>query len=103
VASGVPEFVTRRPKTGFGAPVRSLLREHGARLWTEVRRSPLLDDVFDRRTADRIVAEHVQGRRDRGLAVFGLFCAAVWWERNAVGGSGRTADVLGNYQAAAVR
>jgi asparagine synthase (glutamine-hydrolysing) len=103
VASGVPEFVTRRPKTGFGAPVRSLLREHGARLWTEVRRSPLFDDVFDRRTADRIVAEHVQGRRDRGLAVFGLFCAAVWWERNAVGGSGRTADVLGNYQAAAVR
>ncbi|MGW1910860.1 asparagine synthase (glutamine-hydrolyzing) [Streptomyces sp. NPDC002076] len=103
VAAGVPEFVVRRPKTGFGAPVRSLLREHGGRLWTEVRRSPLFDDLFDRRTADRLVAEHVQGRRDRGLAVFGLFCAAVWWERNAVGGPGRTADVLSGYEAAPVR
>ncbi|MFJ9902539.1 asparagine synthetase B family protein [Streptomyces sp. NPDC101152] len=103
VAAGVPEFVARRPKTGFGAPVRSLLREHGGRLWTEVRRSPLFDDVFDRRTADRLVAEHVQGRRDRGLAVFGLFCAAVWWERNAAGGPGRTAGVLSDYEAAAVR
>ncbi|MFJ7904056.1 asparagine synthetase B family protein [Streptomyces sp. NPDC096198] len=101
VASGVPEFVARRPKTGFGAPVRSLLREHGARLWREVRRSPLFDDVLDRRTADRVVADHVQGRRDRGLAVFGLLCAAVWWERNAAG-TGRTAEVLSGYRAAAV-
>ncbi|MFJ5530152.1 asparagine synthetase B family protein [Streptomyces sp. NPDC093261] len=102
VAAGVPQFVARRPKTGFGAPVRSLLREHGSRLWREVRRSPLFDDVLDRRTADRLVAEHVQGRRDRGLAVFGLLCAAVWWERNAVAGAGRTADVLSGYEAAAV-
>ncbi|MGW4979079.1 asparagine synthetase B family protein [Streptomyces mirabilis] len=105
VASGVPEFVARRSKTGFGAPVRSLLRAHGERLWAEVRRSPLFDDVFDRRTADRLVAEHVRGRRDRGLAVFGLFCAAVWWERNATGGAGgtgRTADVLSGYEAAVV-
>ncbi|MEU6505634.1 asparagine synthase-related protein [Streptomyces sp. NPDC046942] len=103
LASGVPEFVVRRPKTGFGAPVRSLLREHGDRLWAEVRRAPLFDDVFDRRTADRLVAQHVQGRRDRGLAVFGLLCAAVWWERNTAGGFGRTADVLAGYQAAAAR
>ncbi|MFI5687279.1 asparagine synthetase B family protein [Streptomyces sp. NPDC051636] len=101
VASGVPEFVARRPKTGFGAPVRSLLREHGDRLWTEVRRSPLFDDLFDRRTADRLVAEHVHGRRDRGLAVFGLLCAAVWWERYAADGAGRTAEVLSGYEAAA--
>jgi asparagine synthase (glutamine-hydrolysing) len=102
VASGVPQFVARRPKTGFGAPVRSLLRQHGARLWSEVRRSPLFDDVFDRRVADRFVAEHVQGRRDRGLAVFGMFCAAVWWERNAAGGAGRTAQALAGYRAAPV-
>ncbi|MDQ1006956.1 asparagine synthase (glutamine-hydrolyzing) [Streptomyces sp. V4I23] len=102
VAAGVPEFVARRPKTGFGAPVRSLLREHGARLWPEVRRSPVFDDVFDRRVADRLVAEHVQGGRDRGLAVFGLFCAAVWWELNAVGGPGRASDVLTCYTAPAL-
>ncbi|MFD0505301.1 asparagine synthase-related protein [Streptomyces chiangmaiensis] len=102
VASGVPEFVARRTKTGFGAPVRSLLRQHGERLWSEVRRSPLFDDVFDRRAADRFVAEHVGGRCDRGLAVFGLFSAAVWWEQNAVGNPGRTADVLSGYEAAAV-
>ncbi|MBN0048827.1 asparagine synthase (glutamine-hydrolyzing) [Streptomyces actuosus] len=102
VASGVPDFVARRPKTGFGAPVRSLLREHGGQLWSEVRRSPLFDDVFDRRTADRIVAEHVQGRHDRGLAVFGLLCAAVWWDRNAAGGAGRSAEALAGYQASAV-
>ncbi|MFI2432279.1 asparagine synthetase B family protein [Streptomyces sp. NPDC018693] len=97
VASGVPEFVARRPKTGFGAPVRSLLREHGARLWPQVRRSPVFDDVFHRQAADRFVTEHLTGERDRGLAVFGLFCAAVWWERNVTGGPGRTADVLSGY------
>ncbi|MGW1757717.1 asparagine synthase (glutamine-hydrolyzing) [Streptomyces mirabilis] len=97
VASGVPEFVARRPKTGFGAPVRSLLREHGARLWPEVRRSPVFDDVFDRRVADRFVTEHVRGVRDRGLAVFGLFCAAVWWECNVTGGPGRACDILSGY------
>jgi asparagine synthase (glutamine-hydrolysing) len=34
--------------------------------------------------------------------VFGLFCAAVWWERNAAGGAGLTADVLTGYEAAVV-
>ncbi|MFE9092945.1 asparagine synthase (glutamine-hydrolyzing) [Streptomyces sp. NPDC007264] len=102
VEAGVPDFVARRTKTGFGAPVRSLLREHGGRLWPEVRRSSLFDDLFDRRAADRFVTEHVQGRRDRGLAVFGLFCAAVWWERHVSGGPGRAADALLGYQVSAL-
>ncbi|MFD8708214.1 asparagine synthetase B family protein [Kitasatospora sp. NPDC059648] len=102
VAAGVPEFVARRPKTGFGAPVRSLLRDHGDRLWTEVRRSPLFDDLFDRCAADRLVADHVHGRRDRGLAVFGLLCAAVWWERYVAGGAGRAAEALSGLEPAVV-
>ncbi|MFD7611918.1 asparagine synthase (glutamine-hydrolyzing) [Streptomyces sp. NPDC059828] len=98
VTAGVPEFVAQRPKTGFGAPVRSLLREHGGRLWPEVRRSAVFDELFDRATADRFVEEHVQGRQDRGLAVFGLFCAAVWWDRNVTGGPGRAEDALVGYR-----
>ncbi|WP_328392822.1 asparagine synthase (glutamine-hydrolyzing) [Streptomyces sp. NBC_00390] len=96
-AAGVPDFVARRSKTGFGAPVRSLLREHGARLWPHVRRSGLFDELFDRSVADRFVSEHLQGERERGLAVFGLFCAAVWWEQNA-GGDGQVGAALRDYR-----
>ncbi|WP_159039664.1 asparagine synthase (glutamine-hydrolyzing) [Streptomyces sp. TP-A0356] len=99
-AAGVPDFVTRRSKTGFGAPVRSLLRRHGRQLWPWVRQSGIFDELFDRRTADRFVTEHVSGERERGLAVFGLICAAVWWERN-VDGDGRVAEALQDYHAVA--
>ncbi|MFF4549924.1 asparagine synthase (glutamine-hydrolyzing) [Streptomyces sp. NPDC001406] len=107
-AAGVPDFVTRRSKTGFGAPVRSLLRRHGQHLWSWVRQSGVFDELFDRRTADRFVTEHVSGERERGLAVFGLFCTAVWWEQNVEGaaagaraGDGRIAEALRNYRATA--
>ncbi|MFF4208656.1 asparagine synthase (glutamine-hydrolyzing) [Streptomyces sp. NPDC001796] len=96
--AGVPDFVTRRSKTGFSAPVRSLLRRHGRHLWPRVRQSGIFDELFDRRIADQFVSEHVSGERERGLAVFGLFCAAVWWERNA-GGDGRVAEALRGYRA----
>jgi asparagine synthase (glutamine-hydrolysing) len=98
--AGVPDFVTRRSKTGFGAPVRSLLRQHGQYLWSRVRQAGIFDELFDRRTADRFVSEHVRGERERGLAVFGLFCAAVWWEQNA-DGDGRVAEALQGYREAA--
>ncbi|MFF3687061.1 hypothetical protein [Streptomyces sp. NPDC002187] len=92
-----PDFVARRSKTGFGAPVRFLVREHGARLWPHVRRSGLFDELFDRSVADRFVSEHPQGERERGLAVFGLFCVAVWWEQNA-GGDGQAGAALRDYR-----
>jgi asparagine synthase (glutamine-hydrolysing) len=65
-----------------------------------VRQAGIFDELFDRRTADRFVSEHVRGERERGLAVFGLFCAAVWWEQNA-DGDGRVAEALQGYRAAA--
>jgi asparagine synthase (glutamine-hydrolysing) len=99
-AAGVPDFVTRRSKTGFGAPVRSLLRQHGRHLWSRVRQAGIFDELLDRRTADCFVSEHVSGERERGLAVFGLFCAAMWWERN-VDGDGRVEEALQGYRAAA--
>jgi asparagine synthase (glutamine-hydrolysing) len=102
VAAGVPGFVARRSKTGFGAPVRSLLRAHGPRLWKEVRRSTLFDELFDRRVADRFVHEHATGQVERGLAVFGLFCAGVWWERH-VDGDSRVAAALLDYEAPSTR
>lgn len=85
--AGVPAFVTKRSKTGFGAPVRTLLRVHGAKLWAEIGNAELFKDLVDRKVAETYFAQHVAGERERGLALYGLISAAVWWERHVTGQS----------------
>jgi asparagine synthase (glutamine-hydrolysing) len=80
--SGVPEFVVRRAKSGFGAPVRSILAAEGAPYWEAARQSAVFDHLFVRGFADSLFSDHVHGRREVGLALFGLLSIAAWWDAN---------------------
>lgn len=92
-SAGVPDFVLRRSKTGFGAPVRSLLREHGSRVWSHVRRGSVFTDLLRRDFCDEMVQAHVAGTADHGLQIFSFCALAVWWESN-VAGDGSVGDYL---------
>ncbi len=90
---GVPEFVLQRSKTGFGAPVRSLLRQHGELVWSAVSRGALFDDLLDRDVCSGMVRAHVAGAADYGLQIFSFCALAAWWERH-VSGDGSVSDYL---------
>ncbi|MDQ1536386.1 MAG: hypothetical protein QOE58_779, partial [Actinomycetota bacterium] len=83
--AGVPDFVLQRSKTGFGAPVRSILRQHGVDVWTGIQAGAIFDDLVDRRAAATLFEEHVEGCAEHGLRLFGLCSLAVWWESNVRG------------------
>lgn len=91
--AGVPDFVLKRSKTGFGAPVRSLLREHGDTVWSSVSRGALFDDLLDRSVCTEMVRAHIRGDADYGLQVFSFCALAAWWEKN-VAGDGSVSDYL---------
>lgn len=95
-ASGVPDFVARRPKTGFGAPVRGLLRKHGSEIWERVQAAGLFRDLVDPRVAGHFMQEHVHSERERGLALYGLLSAAAWWEKH-VSDDSTIGEALGNF------
>lgn len=92
-AAGVPEFVLRRSKTGFGAPVRTVMRQHGLAVWQGISGSQIFDDLIDRRAARELFEAHARGQEEVGLQLFGLCSLAVWWERN-VSGSSEATDYL---------
>lgn len=91
--AGVPEFVTRRSKTGFGAPVRSIMRTHGKEVWGAIANSELFTDLFDKTFAETLFRDHVSGAQELGLPLFGLTALAVWWDRNVTHNS-RVSDAL---------
>ena len=99
-SAGVPEFVIKRSKTGFGAPVRSIMRTHGKLVWEGISRSELFDDLFNRSFVEEMFAAHVSGRSELGLPLFGLASLAVWWDDN-VTGSTVSADALRDISARA--
>lgn len=89
--AGVPDFVLRRSKTGFGAPVRSLLRESGSAMWSQVSRGEVFTDLLRRDVCGEMVQAHVSGASDHGLQLFSFCALAVWWEQNVAGDGSVTA------------
>jgi asparagine synthase (glutamine-hydrolysing) len=78
--SYLPDKVIRRPKTGFGAPLRRWLRR-------ELR--PLLHDVlsaeslkrrglFDVTAVHDLLQAHDNGRTDAAYELFALLCVELW-------------------------
>lgn len=76
----LPREVIYRPKTGFGAPVRS---------WLQDRNNPLVRDLlspqsierrglFDAAAVQRMQQEFWQGRADAGYTLLGLACLELW-------------------------
>lgn len=92
-AAGVPAFVLHRSKTGFGAPVRTILRRHGLTIWAGISDCEIFDDLIDRRAAGALFEAHVSGQQELGLPLFGLCSLAAWWEQN-VSRRGGAADFL---------
>jgi asparagine synthase (glutamine-hydrolysing) len=86
----VPDAVLRRPKTGFGAPLRRWIRED----LREMVRDTLAPDAVRRRglfDADAVVAlldRNERGRIDASYLVFGLVCAELWCRSFLDGGGG---------------
>lgn len=93
--AGVPAYVVKRSKTGFGAPVRSIFRTHGAQVWAGIRDAAIFDDLVCRDEARTLFEEHVAGRSEQGLQLFGLTSLAVWWESH-VRGDGSIREFLGS-------
>ncbi|MCZ0999088.1 asparagine synthase C-terminal domain-containing protein [Streptomyces mirabilis] len=93
VASGVPEFVARRPKTGFGAPVRSRCASTvtvcGPRYG-----APRCSTTSSTGGPPTASWPNTSGAGATGGSPCSGCSARPWWELNAVGGAGRTADVL---------
>lgn len=85
--AGVPKYVLARSKSGFGAPIRSVMRARGQKVWAAIDQSELFDGIFDRSVVEGLFRDHVIGKRELGLQLFGLTSLAVWWERFVTGGT----------------
>ena len=92
-AAGVPPFVLKRTKTGFGAPVRSIMRLYSSEVWDRIGDGAIFQDLFDRATAEQLFKAHGVGARELGLPLFGLTSLALWWEQH-VAGSPALADSM---------
>lgn len=84
VATGqVPEGVIRRAKAGFNAPVSHWI----AGPWRELVHDTLLVQdaglgMLQRAPMERLLEEHLAGRRDHGFQLFALLMFALWARRD---------------------
>ncbi len=76
----VPDFILDGPKTGLGVPIGGWLRGPLAGFLREV----LLDrtttewGLFDRKTVERCIAEHLDRRRDNWFMLYKLIQLVLW-------------------------
>ena len=92
----LPDEVLDGPKRGFGVPYGYWLRGPLAGYLRSVvlDRSVEQADLFERSVVERLISEHVSGRRDHGFLLYKLLNLALWWnrymERSAAGASSAT-------------
>ncbi|MEO5330017.1 MAG: asparagine synthase (glutamine-hydrolyzing) [Magnetococcus sp. THC-1_WYH] len=81
VAGLLPDAVLNKPKTGFGIPLGSWLREQDGKLLREVLLSEraLGRGIFRPETVRRMVAEQTAGRRNRGRQLWALLILEHWF------------------------
>ncbi len=74
-----PEILTRR-KQGFGVPLGVWFRGETRSLFSDVLLSTRARErgYFDRRFVERLVSEHLSGRRDHTLRLWGLVVFELW-------------------------
>jgi asparagine synthase (glutamine-hydrolysing) len=76
----LPREVIYRPKTGFGAPLRSWLR-HELRPMAEALLSETTlkrRGLFDPKAVQRLIERDRQGRLDGAYTIFALMCIELW-------------------------
>jgi asparagine synthase (glutamine-hydrolysing) len=74
-----PGILTRR-KQGFGVPLGVWFRGETRSLFSDVLLSTRARErgYFDRRFVERLVSEHLSGRRDHTLRLWGLVVFELW-------------------------
>lgn len=81
----LPASIIHRPKTGFGAPLRTWLRHDlkalvGDTLSPETLRSR---GLFDPTAVSKLVQDDREGRVDAAYTILGLVCIEIWCRRYA--------------------
>lgn len=78
----LPEGIATRPKQGFGVPIDRWLRGELAPL----ARERLVDgargcaELFEPRAVERLLAEHVEGRRNNASRLWALLAFELWYQ-----------------------
>ena len=79
----VPEFVFTKPKSGFGIPLDSWFRGPLRHRLSALQASDApLQEFADRSATDRLVSEHLSGRRDHSHALWRLLVLDLWLRRH---------------------
>lgn len=73
-----PKPLRPRKKRGFNAPVSHWLTSGFQDMCREATRHPLFSDWFRPGVIDQLWVEHLEGKRDHGLKLFGLTCLGLW-------------------------
>ena len=86
VADRVPKAALRKSKQGFGVPLRPWLRTVLRHHIRDLAQAAALQDFVDGRAVERLVREHVRGRRDHSAVLWKLMVLRSWLE--SIGESG---------------
>ncbi|MEP6593276.1 MAG: asparagine synthase-related protein, partial [Acidobacteriota bacterium] len=80
VRSLLPPGILDRRKQGFGVPLGAWFRGGLTDVFSDVLRSPLTRQrgYFEPQFVDRLVAEHLAGRRDHTLRLWQLMVFELW-------------------------
>jgi asparagine synthase (glutamine-hydrolysing) len=81
----LPHDIVHRPKQGFAVPLGPWFRKELKDLLLDTLSESNLKKrgLFDPRTANRIVVEHMAGREDHHLLLFGMMMTE-WWHQEYV-------------------
>jgi asparagine synthase (glutamine-hydrolysing) len=93
----LPPGIATRPKKGFGIPVAEWLKGELCEPVQEELSSAWLQEqgIFEPAEVQRLLSEHLNGRRDNRKPLWTLFMFQLWyrrWMENRSSGSGRTTN-----------
>jgi asparagine synthase (glutamine-hydrolysing) len=80
MAADLPADVIHRPKTGFGAPLRRLLRQELKEVVSDLLSESSLRQrgLFDPAAVQRLIQRHEVGSVDAAYTIFALLCMEIW-------------------------
>jgi len=79
--SWLPEAVLNKPKTGFRIPLAKWLKSGWKELMVDTLTSSRAQGrgLFDQRIVEKMISEHIGGRRDWGRRLWLLICLELWF------------------------
>jgi asparagine synthase (glutamine-hydrolysing) len=77
----LPRSILYRKKQGFNAPVSGWLRDVFREFGHDTLNNSHVKTWFDHQAVQNLWREHLAGRRDNGLKLFGLICLGLWMEQ----------------------